>query len=1030
MKPLKLTMTAFGPYKDQEVIDFSELKEHRLFVVSGNTGAGKTSIFDAICFALYGDASGEDRNDNRMLRSHFADDQVYTSVDLEFELKGRRYRVFRQLAHVKAGNKGATGDRHELYGVIHDQEVPLTDRFIVSQVDEKLRELIGLTKDQFSQIVMLPQGEFRKLLTSETENKEEILRRIFKTGLYKYVADHLNEKRKQTQHMCVERATVRDYHISNVKGSLSGREGSDLHHVFGQQHYNPYQVLEALDQEIHYYAEQIKEMKQLLRAATDKHQENTALYHQAQSVNEQFNLLEQKVSAKQQLVEQEQEFKQKALRLTLAEQAVHLHVYERHHGEMTEELTRKTKLLEDALTELSLAEKVLQAAKEQYEQEESKAEQREGAVRELERLQGFLPTVRELDRKQQLVFMLDQEAAVLAQQLQGLEAEFAANLSERTSTAAAVKELEGRVVDVSDKIEKLTLLRQQVKIIQEYFSLEQKSEKEQKAELQHRIAFEQVETSYSVLEERWVEGQAGWLARHLHDGDACPVCGSAEHPKKASATDDIPTKEQLEQLRGARTISEKAYLESKASLGAVTQQMQEKQQEVLEQGFRLEGIRDEYNALVETGKALATEVNGLREDHAKLVPLRQSLEALDSKVDELRKRKEDLTSTCNDKRSAHATEKALYDQSLAALSEDVRSLEKLGERIRETEQRKRQLEADWKKAQTQYQEASDRNSRAVASRSHADGLKNEAIANKDKASQSYVEALGKAGFETEEAYKAARMQDTARAELKKQIEDYHTSMAAVTEQIKELSATLSSKERQDVGALKKKLEELEQSIDSIRSSYMGAENKHDKGTEGKANILAAERNWQDAEREHQLVKDLYDVVRGENSKKISFERYLQIEFLEKIISTANQRFHRMSGGQYYLVRSDRMERRGKQSGLGFDVYDNYTGQLRDVKTLSGGEKFNASLCLALGMADVIQSYEGGISLETMFIDEGFGSLDEESLSKAIDTLIDLQQSGRMIGVISHVQELKQAIPAILEVKKTREGYSYTDFCVS
>ncbi|MDF2667835.1 MAG: hypothetical protein K0R67_141, partial [Paenibacillus sp.] len=165
-------------------------------------------------------------------------------------------------------------------------------------------------------------------------------------------------------------------------------------------------------------------------------------------------------------------------------------------------------------------------------------------------------------------------------------------------------------------------------------------------------------------------------------------------------------------------------------------------------------------------------------------------------------------------------------------------------------------------------------------------------------------------------------------------------------------------------------------------------------------------------------------------KKISFERYLQIEFLEKIIHTANQRLQRMSNGQYYLVRSDRLEKRGKQSGLGLDVYDNYTGQLRDVKTMSGGEKFNASLCLALGMADVIQSYEGGISIETMFIDEGFGSLDEESLNKAIDTLIDLQQTGRMIGVISHVQELKQAIPAILEVKKTKEGCSYTHFQVS
>ena len=161
--------------------------------------------------------------------------------------------------------------------------------------------------------------------------------------------------------------------------------------------------------------------------------------------------------------------------------------------------------------------------------------------------------------------------------------------------------------------------------------------------------------------------------------------------------------------------------------------------------------------------------------------------------------------------------------------------------------------------------------------------------------------------------------------------------------------------------------------------------------------------------------------------KLSFERYLQIEYLEQILEAANERLKHLSNGQFHLTRSDRQEARGKQSGLGLDVYDAYTGQARDVKTMSGGEKFNASLCLALGMADVIQSFEGNVSIETMFIDEGFGSLDEESLNKAIETLVDLQKSGRMIGVISHVQELKAAIPAILEVEKTKEGISRTRF---
>jgi exonuclease SbcC len=1030
MKPLKLTMKAFGPYKDTEVIDFSELKEHRLFVVSGNTGAGKTSIFDAICFALYGDASGEDRNDSRMLRSHFADDQIHTSVDLEFSLKGRTYRVFRQLAHVKTGNKGATGERNELYEVNSGEAIPITDRFIVSQVDEKIREIIGLTKDQFSQIVMLPQGEFRKLLTSETENKEEILRRIFKTGLFKEVTDHLNEKRKEMQQTCSELVSMREFHINNVKGYLAGRVDSDLYNVFQQEHQNTYQVLEALDQEIRYYAEHMLEKKQQLQSETTQLQKNTTVFHQAQTVNEQLDILNQKINIWQQLIEQDIEFKQKSVQLSLAEQAVHLHVYELHHAESIEELTRKNKLFEDALAECRQAEESLNKAVIIYEQEEGNEGLREQALRDLDRLQGFLPTVMVMDHKQQRVLKLAIEVDTLSKQYTDAQNGLETHQTERTDIGAQIKKLEEKVHFLPEKTEKLNLLMRQAAMIQEYLNYLQKFTTGQEEERECSETFEHANQAYSRMEERWIEGQAGLLASHLHDGDLCPVCGSVDHPKKAAMTGDVPTKEELERLRKEKSATEKRHLEAKATLTATEQQIQDKQIQLIEQGLSLEGIEDVYSELVKDGKSLSEEEKQLKEDNTKLGPLKKVLDTLDNQLDDMRKHNETVLVFFNEKKMEHATEKALYDQSLSSLPEDVRSLEKLEERIQAEEDNKKQLEAAWKKAQMHFQEANARSAKAVTSRDHAEILKKEAYVHKEEANQSYIEALEQGGFATEEAYKLAKMTDIAQAALKYEIEVYNTSLASISKQIEELDATLLGKQRQDLVLLQQHLRELELFIDIVRGEFMKAENNYDKGTELKENIQLADSICQDAERKHLLVKDLYDVVRGENGKKISFERYLQIEFLEKIIGNANLRLHKISGGQYYLVRSDRMEKRGKQSGLGFDVYDNYTGQLRDVKTLSGGEKFNASLCLALGMADVIQSYEGGVSLETMFIDEGFGSLDEESLNKAIDILIDLQQSGRMIGVISHVQELKQAIPAILEVKKTREGYSYTEFHVS
>ncbi|WP_051251129.1 AAA family ATPase [Paenibacillus harenae] len=504
MRPLKLTMTAFGPYKDQEIIDFSELMGHRLFVVSGNTGAGKTSIFDAISFALYGDASGEDRNDSRMLRSHFADDNMYTSVDFIFELKGRKYRVFRQLAHVKEGNKGPTEDRYELYEVVHGGVLPLTDRLIVSQVDEKLREIIGLTKEQFSQIVMLPQGEFRKLLTSETENKEEILRRIFKTGLYKYVADQLNEKRKQMQQICTELANIKEYHIGNLKGSLAGREGSALYNVFQQQHYNTFQVLEALELETDYYAKQMDVRKQQLQAELTKQHEQTAVNHQAKNVKEQFILLDQKVTTKQQLLEQEQDILQKTARLERAREVVHLDVYEQLHGEMSVELIRKCKLLEDALIGREQAEATLQVAIVHYKQEEVNEELRKQTLLDLNRLQGYLPTVKEISQIEQFVLTLASESDVLSNQYKNIQDELEALQSDRFVTAAGVKELEAMAVLLPEKTEKLTLLQQQTTVILEYLNLVKKSLKEQEEEREYGEAFEQAERAYTEVENRWI----------------------------------------------------------------------------------------------------------------------------------------------------------------------------------------------------------------------------------------------------------------------------------------------------------------------------------------------------------------------------------------------------------------------------------------------------------------------------------------------------------------------------------------------
>ncbi|MEF3304094.1 SbcC/MukB-like Walker B domain-containing protein [Paenibacillus sp. GYB003] len=285
--------------------------------------------------------------------------------------------------------------------------------------------------------------------------------------------------------------------------------------------------------------------------------------------------------------------------------------------------------------------------------------------------------------------------------------------------------------------------------------------------------------------------------------------------------------------------------------------------------------------------------------------------------------------------------------------------------------------------------------------------------------------LEKSGFPGPGDYIAARLDEGQRLAMKEQIDEFGRTFAALERQVAELAGELADKQPADTAAMQERIDGLKRELERAIGDVQTAARYKQEAERLAAAIGSAEEQARQLEEQLAQVMDLHQMLKGDNALKLSFERYILIEYLEQILQAANVRLSGLSNGQFMLQRSDRLETRGRQSGLGLDVYDAYTGQNRDVKTLSGGEKFGASLCLALGMTDVIQSHQGGVSIEMMFIDEGFGSLDEESLGKAIATLVDLQRAGRMIGVISHVQELKDAFPAVLEVRKTKEGYSRT-----
>lgn len=1018
-------MSAFGPYKFTETIDFTELNGNQLFVISGATGAGKTTIFDGICFALYGAGSGEDRRDTKMMRSDFATDDTHTSVELIFEIHNRRYRILRQLAHVKKGNKGATGERYEFFEVQATGEVPVVERQIVSEINKKIEEIIGLTLDQFSQIVMLPQGEFRKLLTSTTENKEAILRKIFKTEPYKMIHEKLKEKKVIAEAELKKEQLTQDNFTEKIIATFPNRP-SNLFQLIEEDNFNIFQLVEALKEEISFYKEKIALDERNSEEAYEMHMNKQKAYHESKVINNRFSELEVKEKQLEALKERKDEFIQKQQQLDSSERASIIEPVENYFNELELEVKGKQNQLEKAQKEKVIAEDNLQQVEVIYARESKNIESREKSVETVIYLNSLLPIFEELEIKRNELLSLEKSSTRLEQQLSTI----AVNLQDQKELGRVqkleIEKLEELIEPLDSKVQQLTLLQAQHNKLQEYKVVDQELHMLITEETKQQDKFEQSKEAYEDIEQLWIGSQASILASKLVEGEPCPVCGSKDHPNTHTGNDERFVDESaLRMAKATLNKEESTLLTFKAKKETAEAQIQKVLVQLEEYEVDAGLVEQVETDLLD----LQREVQQLRLEKETLSSLKQPYKETLAKVEKLEQEKQEVETLYREQSSQAKQAKAVYESKLSTIPSHIPTLQDLHTEIDYAKKQKEQLALAWENAQNRMKSSNDACTKARIAIEHTHKSLQEAEVKRDKALAQFKESLSKASFETLEVYLAAKLTEAERSVLKIQCEEYKQRTHTLTEQVREGKVQLENKTKVDLSPLEAELEQLKEEYEKALATSNSTKEYEKAGREIEEKIAStSERITLLEEKVHQII-DLYDILRGHNQLKISFERYVQIEYLEQIVLVANERLKHMSSGQFQLLRSERQETHGKQSGLGLDVYDAYTGQKRDVKTLSGGEKFNASLCLALGMADIIQSFQGNIRIETMFIDEGFGSLDEESLNKAIDTLIDLQKSGRMIGVISHVAELKAAIPAILEVEKQKEGYSRTKFVV-
>ncbi len=1022
MKPLQLKLTAFGPYKQTEIIDFRELGEHRLFVIAGMTGAGKTTIFDGICFALYGSASGEDRAEIREIRSHFAAENIHTSAELLFTIKGSTYRIFRQLAHKKKGNKNATGDKLEFVKVESDGEKPVVESQKLTEINRKMEELIGLSKDQFKQIVMLPQGEFRKLLTSETENKEAILRKIFKTESYRHLADSLKIKRDLAMNSLEKAHAKRDLYIKQIQSVIPERN-SHLNEVLSAEHINIYQLLFALAEEVQYYQEQQAEKEALIQELNLKINLHHTLLVETKEFNKRLISYKEKEAELKRLEEQKEHFEQIKQRIENAKKASHIIPIEERYYEKLQEKKQKEQELAKLEEEFRLTTMEHQKLEVEFNEAKQNMPMIEQLTIELSTLQKLEVKLNELEKVSEKLSKRQLDVENFTNRLKLITADLETVDNQRNQHATQITSLHKQLETYDEKVVTLTELKEKQSTWQKWqrqmLSLEQLLMDEKAKKQMYETKLE----NYEREEKKWINNQASVLATKLVDGEPCPVCGSLEHRSLEGNHDISLTEQQLSALKYEADTASTAYFEYQASVNAGRQQSLQWEEELR----RLDMEPTDGEKVSQEFQLLEQEVNDLKRQKKKLEVLRQEKQLLDDKREMLQQKYSTLELEKNSNLESFYQVRGEYESLQKEIPAGLSSIQALTSKIKELSFKKAELVRHYEVIEKKIEQSKNK---VVSLRATIDSAeKNHTLAKQalEEAQSQFKEAVYSAGFDQGSAYQAARLKLSDIETLESSYEAYKLHLYALKEQIKAGVEEYAGQQTKDETNLERQLAAIQLEAKSLNEQIHAIKKYQADGHRLVKEIEESGKEIQQLEEKTAKIIDLYNVLRGQNSLKISFERFLQIEYLEQIIHAANTRLHPMSGGQYRLVRSDRQEARGKQSGLGLDVYDAYTGQKRDVKTLSGGEKFNASLSLALGMSDVIQSFQGNIQIDTMFIDEGFGTLDEEALNKAIRTLIDLQNNGRIVGIISHVAELKDAMPALLEVKKSKEGHSHTKF---
>lgn len=915
MRPIKLSMSAFGPYASKTTLDLGSLGESGLYLITGDTGAGKTTIFDAITFALYGEASGQSR-ESTMLRSKYADAQTPTEVELTFLYGDKEYRIRRnpRYARPKARGEGMTTENASA-------ELYLPNGSVItkpSEVDEAILEIMRIDASQFMQIAMIAQGDFLKLLLATTEERKKIFQKLFHTHSYSVLQDKLKAEYSALNNSY---NTV-SLGIKQYINGISYPEESEYSIKLREAKENKCTVEDVLALATRLIDMDTEEDK-LLQGEREK------IAAELEVITATLTKQENWSKAQKNLTEYEAQIKTE--------------------NEKLKELTEKLSIEEKNKPEIEKLTKEIASIEAQYPQYvelDSKRISEKKLKTDKETLENSIK-----DKKERYL-SLENEINSLKEEGKGYE-----NADgERTRQEGLLKESESKMSELTSLKAELEVLDKIRKIL----ANEQERYKKSYADLKAK------EKTYTELFKLYLDEQAGILAEQLEDGAPCPVCGSTEHPCKAKKNDNAPTKEQLDKSREEYEDAQNIAREISEGASKIKGQAEEKEKAVLLTIEKLFERKTEEN------------IDNL---------LKIALEEREAKAKELK----DKIKECTKK----IERKAQIDN---LLPQKERKYAEIGEEIKKAENTLAENKASEKATCEQILSLSQ--SLKYKSRKEAED------------------------FVKELSHKIDGMQKAIDG-AKKSLDEQKNTITALESAIKENKKQLIDAEEIDIEGIRERQAGLKARQEEIDRKQKEINARCSSNKMNKAGIEQRAEEISKIEEKLSYVRALSDTANGSISgkEKIMLETYIQMTYFDRIISRANRKLLVMSGGQYELKRRRVAENNRSQSGLELDVIDHYNGSERSVKTLSGGESFKASLSLALGLSEEIQASAGGIKLDTMFVDEGFGSLDEESLDQAMKSLQDLTEGNRLVGIISHVRELKERIDKKIIVTKEKSGGS-------